>query len=412
MSVSNYTLILNNNLRDRAKNYTEPTNRDLLTDLQANILKSHKKKYALHAFITFYEKKEEEVKKWLGNLKITSAWSQLDARYGKSKLPENIVNLYFTHDAYQYLNYDYKKMPESDAKSFSGTPQSRLALNINLEEEKFPLTNKIHAMLMLAGDDKKESPVDGKIAHAFLQWGKRKKVGPFGFIDDTSNPLFFPNPKNKVCEKEVARLDSVLIKDPNGANWNSCGSFLVFLKLKQNIKSFNKGVEKIKKATGSNTNMAKAFIVGKLPHRKGNGDLYLSKLRSCPMHISHIESAKAKYGELQTTQIARRGINYKDSKENQGLLFMSFQANISAQFEFLVNHFFANRKEAKIDPLLYDHSLEPLLSFNFPSIDSKDKDAAPPKLQLEEPFVTLQRGWYFFAPSISSVKSLQDTKVK
>jgi len=430
MPISNYTLILNNILNNRAKDYREPQMKTLLEDLQANVLKSHGKKYAIHACLHFYNKKEKEVKQWLRKLELTSAWQQLDVRYGDSVAPKNLVSLYFTHEAYQYLNYDANKLPEFGATPFSGTPQSRLALHINLKEEKFPTTNKIHAMIMIAGDDKKklkkqleaiagddiktfnsnkrETPVRGRIGHAFVQWGERKKVGPFGFVDKASNPLFFPGPNKEIPEEEIAQLDSILIKDPNGAKWNSCGSFLVFLKLKQNVQAFTKDLENIKTATGYNTDMAKAFIVGKFPHKKGNDDLYLSKMKNCPMHTSHIASAKAKYDKIHNVPMARRGINYKDSKDNQGLLFMSFQSNISTQFEVLVNQFFTNRKDLQVDPLLYNHSLKPALAFDYPKTEEKkekekEKNA---KIQLEKPFVTLQRGWYFFAPSISSIKKL------
>ena len=424
MAISQYQLVINNTLSNRAKDYTEPQMKDLLIDLQANILKNHNKKYAIHAFIHFYDKKENEVKKWLGNLDITSAWNQLDARYGDSKIPEILTSIYFTHDAYQYLNYNLKKFPESGAMPFSSNPQARLSLNKNLEENKLPLTNTIHAMLMLAGDDKnalldqleqlagrqikifesnkREKRVRGRIGHTFIQWGERKQIGLFGFVDGLSNPLFFPNlnKPNNIPEEEIARLESVLIKDPNGDNWNSCGSFLAFLKLRQDVDAFENGSQKVKNATGSSSDMAKAYIVGKLPNQ--NADICLSKMKGCPLHKSHIQAARCGIAETGRSQITRRSINYEDSKENQGLLFMSFQSNIGTQFEYLINRFFTNRIDGHVDPLLYDHKLKPSIDFHFPKTNLNATTA----IQFANPFVTFQKGWYFFAPSISSIKKL------
>lgn len=436
MAITQYQLVLDSFLAQKAKNYKTSDMKGLLIDLQANILKSHRKKYVVHAFIHLYPNEVDKAKAWLRKLDISSALAQLEERYNskKNKSQKNtdiLTNIYLSHDGYEYLGYDLRKFPESGAMPFSGNPQSRTALNLNMEEGKLPYHNKIHLLLTFAGNSKKQlrevlkdsleeadikaynnnkkefPPVKRRIGHAFIQWGESKEVGPFGFTDKTSNPLFFPNPQktedpkssNFISDDDISALSTVLVKDPNGDNWNSCGSFLAFMKLRQDVKAFKKASKKIEKTTESDADFAKGLIMGKLPNDIVKGDVYLSQNKGCPMHKSHIEAAKM--GSKSYAPITRRSINYRDSKDNQGLLFMSFQANIKYQFENLISRFITNRSELMVDPLLYDHGLKPSIDFHFPTKDRNDSI-----VQFETPFVTLQKGWYFFAPSISSIKKI------
>jgi deferrochelatase/peroxidase EfeB len=398
----------------------------LLKDLQANILKNHNEKYAIHAFLHFYPNKVKEVKKWLSQLPLTAAWTQLETRYNNLEKPAIQASLYFTHDAYEYLNYDLRKIPESGAMPFASTPQHRFAFHKNLEEQKLPKKSKVHAMLMLAGDDKKallgqlrelakhdikiynsnkeEKAVRGKIGSLFIQWGQKKDVGPFGFIDGLSNPLFFPNPikQSEIPDEEISKLETVLVKDPNGESWDSCGSFLAMIKFRQNVNAFEAESKKVKKATGLSLDMAKSLIIGNLHNQGLKGDIDLSTLKGCPFHRSHVQASRFAVAESGYSQITRRSIHYEDTKVNKGLLFMSFQANIGYQFEYLVNRFFMNRKSGYVDPLLYNHEFNPSVEFQFPKSDVNSTTT----VQFDLPFVTMQRGWYFFAPSISSIKRL------
>lgn len=434
--MSNYTPTKSQLLAERATDYQHSRFKDTLRDLQANILKFHNKTYALHAFIQFYDgtEKLEAARKWLRELPLTSAWEQIDSRYGETEPPTTVTGIYLTHRGYQYLRCREERIPISGSTPFTQYPTERIvSFKRNLlKDQKLPKPKQVHAMLLLAGDKKtilkkqlqalagkdlkiftsneRDRPVRGKIGHLYIQWGHLRKQGWFRFQDGTHNPLFFPNPKKLspsspeyIEETEVSKLNSILVSDPNGMYWYSCGSYLSFMKLEQDIEAFNKAGQMLSEKYGIPEREAKRLMVGVLP--KSMKSLELEKdLEGCPVHKSHVQLARYGQSEYQGLKIARRSINYEDKSDGKGLLFMSFQADLERQFESLINVYFSDRKKGMIDPLLYNHG--PMREFNFNFHPPRVKpEATQGGTTLEKPFVTLLKGWYFFAPSISFFSS-------
>ena len=104
-----------------------------------------------------------------------------------------------------------------------------------------------------------------------------KVVEHFGFADNISQPLFF--------EKDVAKhmtgsgrraWDSsagpnlVLVQDPYGGA-NACGSYLVFLKLEQNVRDFALKVQDLALQFGTGGRHRPGFHYGAFSRRYTSG---------------------------------------------------------------------------------------------------------------------------------------------
>src|SRR6202035_3864943 len=93
----------------------------------------------------------------------------------------------------------------------------------------------------------------------------------FGYADGVSHPLYYkdeiegqPSTKNW---NDQEPLNLVLVRDPNGRDKNSHGSFLVFRKLEQNVKGFMGAEERsvpLKDSDGvENKDLPGAMMVGR-----------------------------------------------------------------------------------------------------------------------------------------------------
>lgn len=263
-----------------------------------------------------------------------------------------------------------------------------------------------------------------------------------------------------------APLSLVLVPDPFVPDVaDCCGSFFVFRKLEQNVKKFKDAEKNIAKAlglTGEDEERAGAMLIGRFEdgsplvlhkspagHEEAENNFTYANdpqgLR-CPFH-AHIRKVSprgdtARQGgnesldQEKTHRITRRGITYgtrvtkkvvKDCEEfdaldgeteekqgklptgNVGLLFMCFQANIADQFGFIQKQWANNGNFARngtgIDPVIG----QPVAStpYDWPAGYGEPRLGKPQSQRL--PFagaVTMKGGEFFFAPSISFLKSL------
>lgn len=287
----------------------------------------------------------------------------------------------------------------------------------------------------------------------------------FGYADGISQPLFLSDDINNQSStlewNDATDSELILLPDVGASEPNCFGSFLVFRKLEQNVKAFKdaKGdntptpsqLPLIKDVDGNdNTELAGAMIVGRFesgnPVVKSSIELHINppilsndfdysddlNATKCPF-LAHTRLMNPRNGDtlagnLNENRITRRGIPYDEVERvpeeqilkitdelldnNQpsngvGLLFMCYQSEIQNQFEIL-QRFWANQgniaghlvgaedglisqggNTSKTLPLQYGKTAQTPL-FNFGN------------------FVTMRGGEYFFTPSISFLKSLQN----
>ena len=292
----------------------------------------------------------------------------------------------------------------------------------------------------------------------------------FGYVDGRSQPLMLEEDiENERDNKDGILvwsprfgLDTALVKDPGTPSPTGFGSYFVFRKLEENVKGFKTAEDKLANflgLKGDDRERAGAMIVGRFENgspivlQRGDGinnpvpnnfnykdDPAASK---CPFH-GHIrktnprgESVKA--GVVTEAQershiMARRGITYgKRAKHpndetlkksemptgSVGLLFMAYQSNIENQFEFTQSTW-ANNKDF-VSPIFVPGGsvtgIDPVIGQGpnggpaAPAGQSCPVKwgggiGAPKKRSDFQGFVKMLGGEYFFAPSLSTLKSL------
>ncbi|QKG55221.1 Dyp-type peroxidase [Hymenobacter sp. BRD128] len=240
-----------------------------------------------------------------------------------------------------------------------------------------------------------------------------------------------------------------------GSEENSFGSFLVYRKLRQKVRAFKdaEGEDKDAKPdtlanvlglTGDDRARAGAMLVGRFengtplavlgtnvdPHTgkpvfTNNFDYqHDTQALKCPFH-AHIRKVNPR-GETEPGpelrhRITRRGVPYgpqlpdgaPEDGVSRGLLFMCYQRNIGQQFEFMQQAWANNANfihgadpangitSVGLDPIIGQGTRGPL---TFPVV----YDQAGTKQADFAQFVDLEGGEYFYAPSLSGLRSLAE----
>ncbi|GAB2526690.1 Dyp-type peroxidase [Spirosoma aerophilum] len=289
-----------------------------------------------------------------------------------------------------------------------------------------------------------------------IAWGNALKndegagIEHFGYVDGISQPLFFTDEwktykKDNNIEDEAdiqfdprAKKELVLVQDPFMGDPNALGSYFVFRKLEQNVKGFKLAEANLAGELGftddDNKERAGAMLVGRAEDGSpieldAHPELINSALLNnftykandntrCPFH-GHIRKTNPRIGpvtegvQVENNRImARRGIPYgkrtdgpndgniyNKPTEKVGLLFMSYQASIEKQFEFVQAH--ANGQTDGIDPVIGQGDRTVKGTF-CPVWGS----AGSPKTASFDQFVHLKGGEYFFAPSMRFLKDI------
>lgn len=279
---------------------------------------------------------------------------------------------------------------------------------------------------------------------------RRDPVEHFGYFDGISQPAFIKRDWEQQKRDEWdpgARLSLVLADDPLTDEVDAFGSYLVYRKLGQNIERFESSVAELAAALGVDPDLAGALAVGRFkdgtpvlrsmtPGVGEENDFAFREDREglrCPFH-AHIRKVNprgttpaTKLEEERKRRIARRGIPYgpplpgvatqpapnPDPTLPRGLLFMCFQADVDAQFEFIQRTWVDNehfptgvftfgilRRDTGDDPLIGQDRNE---AQRWPR---KWGDASGGRKTFNfESAVTLEGGEYFFAPSLSFLRS-------
>ncbi|RIV25296.1 Dyp-type peroxidase [Fibrisoma montanum] len=293
----------------------------------------------------------------------------------------------------------------------------------------------------------------------------------FGYVDGVSQPLFFEDEwetykaNNNIKSDNGpdikfdprAKKELVLIQDPLAPDANALGSYFVFRKLQQDVKGFKRAEEKLAhqlRLTGEDEERAGALLVGRFEdgtpiQLRGEEGLIHSALWNnfdykddkgniadfsrCPFH-AHIRKSNPRSGlngggmdEAKKHIMARRGIPYGTRSEDLydgsvpakpedgvGLLFMSYQASIVKQFEFIQKSWvnnpsfpnFDNDELDGIDPIIGQGQGTRTGRFATDWGESGSSESAS-----FEQFVHMKGGEYFFAPSMSFLKNIHTIKI-
>ena len=280
----------------------------------------------------------------------------------------------------------------------------------------------------------------------------------FGFVDGVSQPLFLQRDILKARTNDWdfsqwgprASLDIILYKDCNGKTEDSYGSFLVYRKYEQDVPLWDKYVKELAKKLGKDPDnkddlsYAGALVMGRFqdgtpvtksdiptdaatPTDNFNYDDDIKGMK-CPFHAhtrktnprgdtAKVESSQnyeVDFGIERNHRIARRGTSYgeknhqKTKSTGSGLLFLCFQANIDAQFNFMQQRWANPDRFVKVGV-----GCDPVIGQPGCKTDSAVQHKWPKKWgetdTVDYPFqksITMKGGEYFFAPSISSLTHL------
>ena len=468
-------------------NGIHPENQDrqkILKNIQANILKSHGRDQAYHIFLRFKEDQNNDViKAWIQDFAkkyITSAWKQYEDSQKRRKNPKysgGLLGCFFlSYSGYQALGYKPKgKFDPSFEKGMKNGDQYRIDLefgsgpeSISNRDPKFEswedhhYRNEVHAMLLLAQNWNEVHPsledIIQKIKNELkdiadivtIEYGRRlinnkgQDIEHFGFRDGFSNPLFFhdeifnyrsTNPQRK--HDPSADLDLVLVRDPFTNKVHHKGSYFVFRKLKQDVKSFNGGVELLAREIFNipkgpidevKLEWVYAQIVGRfkngVPLTEYDDSLQIDEQttdiidfnykedndgRKCPI-AAHIRQVNVRLKGAQATRIVRRSIPYGRNSETEdvGLLFMCYQSSILKQFEFIQRFWVDSNNEplegSGQDPLIGQRKKDTI-----PQLWTTKHNSSNKKPFDFRPYVKLQGGEYFFAPSIYFLENIPNS---
>lgn len=442
--------------------------KELLADLQSNILAPHWHSHALCLFLQFSPPNDTEATNFCRSIanQVKPALKELDeiVRHKREDAAgTNTVCFYLTCSGYRALSFPEQQIPLHDAAFVAGLRRRGEVFPLNetnlvpwdghLRGDEGPL----HGMLFIAADDQAVLDEERRRLQSLLPpWVKiigeealrtrRHRVTDqvlehFGFADGISKPL-------------MVLLDSAAAQY---VNWNPAfgiglalttaplastrvlGSFLVVLKLEQNVKAFDDQVKALAEALNDrgirDEERAAALVIGR--NRRGRplipvagpggasgpgNDFHYSfdpEGKQCPMH-AHIRKVNPrgdrvlrKGGTLpqeRAKQIVRRGMTYGPydpgdpdmprPESGSGLIFMAFQASIEDQFEYVFKNW-VNQSDFAVagtgrDPLV-GHPPGEAQQWPMPG------DQPSRSFALER-CVTLKGGEYFFAPLISALR--------
>lgn len=447
--------------------------------LQANILKGHGREHVVLLFLAV--KDVEKARTFLHNYPVTDSFTQFEETkaFKESRIPGGVLRLAFlSKDGLDVFGHGSKF---SGFGAFSGgMAADKLVLDGGSTDSwQSELKRPVHVMLLVAYHDEIDlarivwtmvdnfSKDDSEFDVVFIQEGRAYKnkdgegIEHFGYVDGRSQPLMVTSSIDEEANEKggidkynpTAPLGQFILPDP--LDLDGHGSFFVFRKLEQNVAGFKRAEEElgeeVLKLQGDDAERAGAMVVGRFEdgtpltlHKKENSVPVVNNFNysedtegsKCPFH-AHIRKSNPRGsspGGLEfdkSVQMARRGITYgsrlqdPDSKEfidkpndGVGLLFMSYQASIENQFQFIQTNWVNNEHfpliispeippknpppNIGIDPVIGQGNRHSLPQTWFPGYGS----TVCPATLLFQGFVTLKGGEYFFTPSISGLKKL------
>ncbi|MDZ7897232.1 MAG: Dyp-type peroxidase [Arcicella sp.] len=347
-------------------NQFAPANREMLENMQGNILKAHGREHTANFFFNAKEGKKKEFKKWMLHLAtsglVQSCYDQLRdiQRWKTHKIDGGtFAVVHISAKGYEYLLEDIKPARvKLNAEFENGMNKSGLGDDEKDFEEG--IKDESQFLLILADNniDALEQQIEiielqlANIANIeYIQRGDAIKnaegagIEHFGYVDGISQPIFFEDElttykkqngsPTKLTYDPSADKGLVLVQDPytKEKNPEAFGSYLVFRKLEQDVYGFKKAEEKLAKQLnleGEDAERAGAYIVGRFEDgtpvevSKDAGllnnsvindfDFKADDASKCPYH-AHIRKTNPrsefdKLGDAKSHVMARRGIPF------------------------------------------------------------------------------------------------------
>lgn len=444
-----------------ALNFRQEKYTDLLNDLQSNILAHHRKTDAIHYFLKFTDR--DKALDWLSDIShvMTSARQQLE------KATDYNLNIYLTYSGYKFLHIPDAVIPEG--KAFRSGLNGRIKLSKDEHQHPFSSGDELHALVIFAynapGTDDSwqqikqaaglkellEEEYPEAFTKTYIQHGQKHNPLPeaLQFKDGASNLQFFPGAflspngtPHAVSPSDLPSLDLILRHDSGGNFSHSCGSYAAFLKFEIHEDAINQLIKVLCQELDIDTDLAFAHIMGRfldgtpltLSDKPNGGSTNsfnyeeLIKVKDleatqgdtlgmrCPFH-AHIRKAYGRKAGQEDVRIARRSVYYNNksrtSKEEKGLLFLSFQTSLEKQFEEILNNWMLNEYAIVNDGdrnQLIKTCRDILFSeagdvYDFPIHWNQSQDQKK-KITIPATMITSRGGAYLFAPSISFFKKI------
>ncbi len=441
----------------------------MLRDLQGNILKGHGRPATRMLFFTMKPNRAVEARRGLKAVSalVTSALEQLEAAQafretGQAAGP--VTFAFLTHAGYKAVSAKSNRIPRDEAFVAGMGAPSRMRMLADPARETWDngLGRTVHAMILI-GDASQalcrhreiavRAALNGGWQLVHVEQGQAifdaagQGLEHFGYVDGRSQPLMLADElAREAAQGGIDRwnpafgpAEIALVPDPAGRGPDSFGSYLVFRKLEQDVAGFKAAEAMLARAqrraaieaglSGEalpDAALAGATMVGRFEdgsavidnaapngQSPGNNFDYASDPDGsrCPMH-AHIRKANPRDGSERASIMPRRGIPYGGElggAGERGLLFMAYNRDIAAQFEFIQRDW-ANEadfpaKGTGPDPLIGQSLTDGgrRAAFTGCPVAHGHKGRFAGDFQS---FVTMRGGDYFFAPSISGLGAL------
>jgi Dyp-type peroxidase family len=295
----------------------------------------------------------------------------------------------------------------------------------------------VHAVLNLGGRAEGRlaahvAAIAPRIAGGFEVVGEQacslpagRQTDVFGFADGLSQPLVegFHEPRRDRARPVAA--DRFLLRDDNPITAN--GSFMVWVRFTQDRNKFEAHCDDVARrlrqsgyreaGTGDvvsalevgrwkdGTALAHCPVVGSR-HVHDSGELfdYAEDFfgRGCPRH-AHIRKMNPRTEGAREHAILRRGIPFQDGDE-QGLIFVCYQASIEQQYEQLqgywANAAYAPEPNASPDPLISQQARRRTV------VEVPLPGGGSVPVTVVNDWITPTAGFYAFVPSLSGLRHL------
>jgi Dyp-type peroxidase family len=303
----------------------------------------------------------------------------------------------------------------------------------------------------------------------------KEGIEHFGYVDGRSQPLMLlEDIAHEVVSKGGIENWSpafgpaqAVTRDPGSAADTSFGSYFVFRKLEERVSAFKESEEALGGKLGMGE-LAGALVVGRyedgtpvalspvaaaLPYAEPPKDnipiannfnfeqqppnaISAARGERCPFH-SHVRKTNPRTDDTRFATMARRGITYGERVDAHvdpdgrtildtpgepvfptggvGLLFASFQASITSQFEVIQAQWANDKTFPKtqspcgIDPVIGQGASVKQKwpkSWGGPQTESHDFYKVATDPADKGPFVIMKGGDYFFAPCLTFLKAL------
>lgn len=433
--------------------------KEMLNNLQPNILRAHVREHLTVLFVRF-----NDVAEGRGFLRHIATLMKSARRHLEEVRDFNstrrrgtpYVGLGISKAGYRDLGHSVEQVRKFGDKVFRDGMKNRIA-----EVDDPPTTEwercyqrEIHAVILI-GDTDQESvaalrdqildrlPESARLLGEETGQGMRNPAGDgiehFGYIDGRSQPLFLADEVAKEPKQHwdpAFPLSNILVPDPFSPNPSRhFGSYFVFRKLEQNVRAFKEIEQDLADnlgLTGADRHRAGAMLVGRF--KDGTPITSKAKAAGGPVQNDFTfdgdEGTKCPFsGHIRKTNprsfgrevlIARRGQTYGERNDQPwddsppgerpsgevGLLFMAFNSSLQSQFEFTqqswVNNPDFQNQGTGHDPVIGQGKRD--IKVQFPKVWGKPELSAP-QVQVAQT-ITMKGGEYFFMPSLAYLRNL------